>query len=750
MALIRFPYQSINYLMKNILSVILFAAFAIHSFGQDAEEKYIDSLLNTKELDEVVTTASRFAELKRNVAQQTIVITSKKLEEFNAQNTADALQMSGMVGVQKSQQNGGSLQIRGFEASRVLMVVDGVRMNNAIYRAGHLQNALRIDNNVLDRIEVLFGPSSTVYGSDALGGVVHFRTKDPKLAKEKNFLARGSVMGRFGTVNNEGTGHFDVSLANQKFGSLTSVTFSRFGDLKAGENGNQETDTLWNLNRYVKRNFDNTKDTIVTNNDPSLQKRTGYIQYDILQKFLYKQNDKIVHVLNLQFSNTGNTPRYDRLTTPAIAEWYYGPETRTLAAYEFRYRNPGGALDEITVGLNYQYIRESRHNRNFNAAFRTDRVETLNIPAFFANFKKKLTAVNELYFGTEGQFNILQSTAQRYNILADTTAPQSTRYPDGKNNMNNIAVYATHSYYYKDLIVFSQGVRYNYTGLHGEFVDTNFYKLNVGKVTQVNHTASGNLGLVIKPGAGLKIALLGSSGFRAPNFDDLAKVFESVKGNVIVPNKNLKPEYTVNGDLTIEENWENKVKLSVTGYYTEMFNAIVTETGTYGGSDSILYDGVLSRVVSNVNKRRAFIAGLSGTMDIRPIEFFHVYGSVNFTYARIRDNLKTPLDHIPPLYGRFGAGGNYKGFSADVFAMFSARKRLEDYSPEGEDNLSQATPNGMPAWVTLNIRVSQRLFKDHLGIDLGVNNIMDTKYRTFSSGLTAPGRNIFVALRGYF
>ena len=88
-----------------------------------------------------------------------------------------------MLSIQKSQLGGGSPIIRGFEANRVLLVVDGVRMNNAIYRSGHLQNALTVDANALEIVEVVFGPSSTIYGSDALGGVVHFYTKKPEFSK---------------------------------------------------------------------------------------------------------------------------------------------------------------------------------------------------------------------------------------------------------------------------------------------------------------------------------------------------------------------------------------------------------------------------------------------------------------------------------------------------------------------------------------------------------------------------------------
>ena len=133
-------------------------------------------------LNEVVVYANKFAEKFKRVAQTVDVLKSR--EQLNYQtNTADVLINSGKLFVQKSQQGGGSPVIRGFEASRILLMVDGVRMNNAIYRAGHLQNIISIDNMVLDRVEVLYGPSSTIYGSDALGGVVNMFTKNPVLSE---------------------------------------------------------------------------------------------------------------------------------------------------------------------------------------------------------------------------------------------------------------------------------------------------------------------------------------------------------------------------------------------------------------------------------------------------------------------------------------------------------------------------------------------------------------------------------------
>ena len=108
------------------------------------------------------------------------------------QTAAELLWSTGSVLVQQSQQGGGSPILRGFEANRVLLVVDGVRMNNAIYRSGHLQNAITVDPNILERTDVLLGPNSILFGSDAMGGVIHFHTRTPRVGRRHSTPQRDS------------------------------------------------------------------------------------------------------------------------------------------------------------------------------------------------------------------------------------------------------------------------------------------------------------------------------------------------------------------------------------------------------------------------------------------------------------------------------------------------------------------------------------------------------------------------------
>ncbi|MBL0310743.1 MAG: TonB-dependent receptor [Bacteroidetes bacterium] len=741
--------------MKRIITISLILLSGASVFAQiDSTEKIIQK-------DEVVIAVNKFEGLKSNAAQQSNVITSNDLRRMNAQSSADVLTMSGQVFVQKSQQGGGSPMLRGFEASRVLLVVDGVRMNNIIYRAGHLQNSITVDNNMVDRVEVLYGPSSTIFGSDALGGVVHFRTKNPILSGEKNFLSKGNAFFRYGTVNNEMTGHMDISLAGKKFGSITSATFSNFGDMHQGSYVTPATAGFWDREYYAKMlyakdslgNNRYVKDTTIKNSVPAVQAGTAFYQYDLLQKFLYQQSENITHVLNVQFSNTNNLPRYDRMTamtsptTLKDAEWYYGPQRRLLAAYEFNYKNAGW-LDNISLGVNYQNIEESRHNRGFGKRFKTSRIEQVNVIGFHADVRKKFGA-HDVVLGADGQFNFLKSKAFGTDVFEDTTIAASTRYPDGKNRMNYMAVYLTHQWQISPKLILSDGLRYNFVALHSTLTpeSQDFYPLPYSEIKNNYHALSGNVGLVAKPGAGFRLAALFSTGFRAPNVDDMSKVFESVQGSVVVPNSKLKPEYTLNGELTVEKSFSDKLRISATGFYTYFIQAITYDKAQFNGQDSIDYDGTLSQVITSTNEGKAYIAGVSGNIEADLTNWISLYGNVTYTYGRIvTDSVPYPLDHIPPIYGRAGFRAKHKWVRGEFFALFAAKKRLQDFNMLGEDNFKQATPNGEPAWFTLNARIGFQPHKN-FGFDMGCDNIMDMRYRSFGSGFSAAGRNFFVTAR---
>nr|MBP7390246.1 TonB-dependent receptor [Chitinophagales bacterium] len=335
------------------------------------------------------------------------------------------------------------------------------------------------------------------------------------------------------------------------------------------------------------------------------------------------------------------------------------------------------------------------------------------------------------------------------DVNVDTTKAASTRYPDGKNKMNYVAAYVTHTWNISSKLVLSSGLRYNFVNLKSSLTPASqdFFPLPYSEISNMHNAVSGNLGLVAKPGMGFRVAALFNTGFRAPNVDDMSKIFESVPGSIIVPNSKLKPEYTINGELTLEKTFAENYRISATGYATYLLNAITTDLSTFNGADSINFDGTLSRVTSLVNKNRAIIAGVCVQAEADVTNWMSLYASVNYTYGRIlTDTTPYPLDHIAPIFGRAGFRAKYKWVRGEFFSIFSGKKAIEDYNMLGEDNFDQGTPNGMPAWFTLNARIGFQPVKN-FGFDIGCDNLLDLRYRHFASGTSAAGRNFFVTAR---
>lgn len=709
------------------------------------------------QINEVIISASKFEEPQQQVPRQVEVIGLRDITFANQQNTADLLQNSGQVFVQKSQMGGGSIVMRGFEANKVLMVIDGVRMNNAIYRGGHLQNILRIDQNIIQQTELLFGPGSVMYGSDAMGGVIHFTTLQPKHATSDKLYLNQHASYRFGTVNTEHSVHYDINIGSKKWASLTSVSFSSFGNMKQGSNRSADIGTL-GLRDSVQARV-NGKDIAVANSDNTLQTPTAYSQVDLMQKIRFSPSAKLSHTLNLQLSTGSNIPRYDRLTekrngTFTSAEWYYGPETRVLAAYQLDLKQSTKWYDDAKITYAYQYIEESRHNRNFGSATKTNRNEFVHVSSVNADFLKR-KQTHSFQYGLEGTYNIVRSNANRENINTGAINSQSTRYPDGGSMMATGAAYFSHSWNITPIFILSEGLRYSYTALNATFNDKSFYSFLPNTLQQRNQSVNGQIGLVYLPGKNWKFSTSLSSGFRAPNVDDVGKIFDSQSGlTAIIPNQELKPENIYTAEAGISKVIAQKVKVEINGYYSLVTDIISIQQTSVNGSDSILYNGVNTRVVQNQNGKQAYVYGTGITLVADVTKHISLSNTFNYTFGRIKtDSSDYPLDHIPPVFGRTAVYFTANRIRTEFFVLYNGWKRIEDYYLKGEDNEQYATAQGIPSWYTLNIRFSYSYpIKQQYSMQLqtGCENILDNNYRTFASGISAPGRNVYATLRFHF
>ncbi|MBP7273478.1 MAG: TonB-dependent receptor [Saprospiraceae bacterium] len=731
--------------MKKILLIILFINLIQPIFSQ--EENYLDSV----SLPMVTIAVKKFENLKNTVPNQIEILNKENIQFLNTPTTAELLTNINGVTVQKSQQGGGSPILRGFEANKILLVLDDVRMNNAIYRGGHLQNALRVDNSMLERAEVVFGPGSVIYGSDALGGVVHFRTISPKLiASEKSKFSCEAFM-RYATANNEKTIGANLNIANSRWASLTAFSFSDYDDLRQGKSKNPFNKNYSNLffrNDYIE--VVDKQDFIRINSDNAVQKYSGYFQYSIMEKVKFQQNNNVSHQLNLYYTNTSDIPRYDRLTDRRngelrSAEWLYGPENWLMGSYQLKVSGLS-FVDNFLVTINGQNAKESRITRAYQSVNRKQQHEKVSIFGLNIDALKRFNH-HELQYGIETAYNNVTSTASLTDILTNLSTNADTRYPDGGANTSNYSAYITDTYNGWKKLNLQGGLRYQYYNLKATFVDKTFFPLPYNSIQQNSSAVVGNFGMVYQPNLTWKIGVLGSSGFRAPNVDDAAKVFESVAGTLIIPNTNLKPEYSYNTEINIEKIYKNVLRIELNGYYTILTNLLTLDHTTLNGEDSITYDNSTSAIYTTVNKDKGYITGAFINLESTFSKNITIKANINYTYGRIIQNEKTsPLDHIQPINGKVNITYSKNKFQGSFYVPFNGWKRIKDYRLNAEDNERYATPEGMPAWFTLNLKLSYQLFKK-FQVQAGVENILDSNYRTFASGISAPGRNYIIAAR---
>ena len=702
-------------------------------------------------LSQMIISATRTANKSELVAQPIISIQRKDIQFINPANAADLLSQTGTALIQKSQLGGGSPILRGFEANKVLYVVDGVRMNNAIYRGGHLQDILSLDPMAMENIEVAYGPSAVAYGSDALGGVMSFNTRSPHFTSGDK-LVRGNAMLRYSSANQSGT-HINLETSTERFATFTAFTFNNFGDLRQGNIRNPNYPSFGQRPWYVERI--NGRDSVMTNSNPNIQVGSAYKQYDFIEKISFKQSDKLTHTLNIQYSTTNNVPRYDRLTQvslgiPRFGEWNYGPQTRAMIAYHANLNNGKRLYTTGRITLAWQNIDQSRHDRLFNSPNLNNRLENVKVYSVNADFSKSIGQTLTANYGLEYYFNDVTSTAHSENIFTGAQSALDTRYANGGSTMSGTSAYGTAILKATRKITLNAGLRYSLVNLTALFTDNSFFNFPFSDVNQSNRNLNGSVGIIAAPNTKWRITVLASTGFRAPNVDDLSKVFESNAGNLIVPNNELKPEKVSNIEATIERKFNRKTTLALNGYYMNYTNALTTGKAQFNGQDSIFYDGTLSPVYTTVNANEAYIYGGSITLNSQVSDHFSLQSSVVYTYGRIKTEISdTPLDHIPPVYGRTGITVQQQKFRGEFSVLYNGWKRIADYRLNAEDNEAYATPDGMPAWYILNAKGSYQL-NEQFQLMIGLENILDVNYRVFASNISGAGRNITFTLRGRF
>lgn len=706
-------------------------------------------LPDSQQLDEVVVSASKWEQRKRDIPQKIKTITQSEIRFTNPQTSADLLQSNGNVFVQKSQLGGGSPMIRGFATNRLLITVDGIRMNNAIFRGGNIQNVISIDPLAVKSTEIIFGPGSVIYGSDAIGGTMNFFTLDPIFSTDEKLYFKGSSLARYASANQEKTAHTDVNFGFQKWAFATSISYSDFEDLKMGKHGPDE----YLRSEYVRTV--NDEDVMVANSDPRVQKPTAYNQVNILQKIKYKPNENWNYTTGIYYSTTSDYSRYDRLTQYNgeelhYAQWYYGPQKWFLGNVQIHHKAQSGFYSAAKFTNAYQHFEESRNERTFQSPLLFTTKEKLNVISSNLDFEKKFDKRYKLFYGLEYIHNKVNSTGNQLNINTGEQTATASRYPNGAT-WQSLAAY-THMEFKPDhKLTILSGLRYNHIFTYADFTENNvFYNFPFTKARNDTGALTGSAGISWQPNDIFQWKLNLSTAFRAPNIDDIGKIFDSEPGAVVVPNPNLKPEYAYNGELELNLNFNKKVTIGTAVYYTHLTNALIRRPFTFDGESQIMYNGILSDVQAIQNATTARAYGFEAFTKIQLAKYLELSSTINYTGgSETQENgTRAPLRHAPPLFGSTQLTWKSDRLTVAFFANYNGENAFEDLavSEQNKAHLYATDTNGnpyAPAWHTLNLKTQYCIYTP-LTINLGIENITNQRYRTYSSGIAAPGTNVTI------
>ena len=709
-------------------------------------------IMKAQDLDEIVISASKFEQTKREVPQKIISIKAKDILFANPQTSADLLKGGGQVFIQKSQLGGGSPLIRGFSTNRLLLSVDGVRMNNAIFRGGNVQNVISIDPFAIQNTEIILGAGSVIYGSDAIGGVMNFYTQKPELSKSDSLIFKGNAILRYSSSSNEKTGHLDFNLGFKKWAFLTSASYTDFDDLKMGKYGPKDYLRL----EYVESV--NGQDNSVQNTNPRIQKFTGYNQINFLEKVHYKANETLSFDLGLHYSATSDYPRYDRLIRYRgdelrSAEWSYGPQRWFLGNIQITKRSSRSNLyDKFKVTGAFQNFQESRIDRDLNSEIRNIREE--NVDAISANFdfEKTISETSKLFYGAEYIYNTVGSKGKQENIVSNTIQQIASRYPNG-STWQSLAAYMSYKFKPNKKFTLQSGVRYNAIFINADLNENNtFLDLPFNEVSINTGAITGTAGISWAPNKTLQWKLNASTAFRAPNIDDIGKIFDSEPGSVVVPNANLKPEYAYNGELGLTLDFNEIVVIDLATYYIYLDNALVRRDYNINGETEIFYDGELSNVQAIQNASKAWIYGFEAGIKISFSEFFKLTSQYSIVDGEEEDDgLEVPVRHVAPSFGNTHLIFEKNKLKFDAYLDYNAELSFSKLAPSEieKDYIYAKDENGnpyAPSWYTINFR-SQYQINKATAVIATLENITNQRYRPYSSGIAASGINLILTLK---
>ncbi len=679
------------------------------------------------ELGDVLVTASRNTESVHEVPQFVSVINPRKIRERNNQQTPELLREEPGLTVQKTNQGGGSPIMRGLKANKLLFLVDGIRLNNSTYRGGNTQYLNTVDSGTLDRVEIVHGPISVLYGSDALGGAINLITKSPQLTLDGKPTFGGSASASLSTADETKTSNFNVMTGNSKWGLIIKGSFKSFGDISRGSSGGSSL-----MNRL--RNDSRTNRVLNKKQSPN-----GYDSYDLSSKALVRLSHLQELTFAAQLNRQNSVPRYDVVETLGDSVRLFDPQERDLFYMTYVNKTHSRLFNKFTVTASLHRQLERRRRIKFgstNETFDQFRTRTTGLQV---NFNKLFGSNHQLVYGSEFYFDQVATKSSGRDLITAIESRRAPLFPDGSSFLT-LGVFAQDAFHILPKWKLILGGRFSTTQLKAPFEDDAANLQNFGTIEQTNSSVTGSLGSRFAISKKLSFVTNIAQGFRTPNLDDVSKLGPG-KGKSFfdVPNADTKPEKTlsIDGGFKI---FSNGLRANVFGFYNSIKDLLVRQPAEFNGATFVIEEGDTLAVFHKENTGKAYTTGIALNAEFSVTPDLVLLGNLSYTYGQNTSNSEA-LSSIPPFGGLLGLRWRQNKYWAELHSRFAAeqtRLSLEDQAdlriPEG----------GTPGWYTLNLKLGTDI-TEAVSLKVAVMNILDRNYREHLSGFNAPGRNFVFA-----
>jgi TonB-dependent heme/hemoglobin receptor len=660
------------------------------------------ALAETPPLEVIQVTATRRPESAFEVPVATTVVGLEAIRNATPQTVMDLLRSRPGTYVQQTTPGQGVVIVRGLKGSEVLQLVDGFRLNNAIFRNAPNQYIALVDSQMLRQVEVVRGPMSSLHGSDAMGGVVQMLSQEPEFARD-GWNVSGRVRTIYGSADDSTLSRVEATAADAGVALGGGGTYQSVGDRRVGGG-----ETL-PYTSYSQRAADfKLRAAVAPGHEITAQ---------------------------VQYAEQPKTPRYDELTPgfgqtqPTSAVFWFEPQRRDFAQLRWRGTNSTALWDNAEVHAGWQILQDDRRTRDFgslNLDREKNRDTTVGV-TFQAG--KRLGGGHFLTWGADYYGDTVDSSRVRTNIATGVETPRPPRFPDG-STMTQFGAFAVDDWKASERLDLIFGLRWSQVATELPPSGTS------AGVDVDDRDLSGNLSVAYGLRDDVRLVANFGRGFRAPNVFDLGTFGDRPGNRFNVPNPDLQSETVTTFDAGVKFEGA-RIQGEIVGYvsrYSEKITSVLTGEVTPSGR----------LVVQNRNASRLDLVGVEAGLRGRLRDDLEWYASTTWTRGdETVAGVETPADRIPPI---FGAAGLLWQATArvDLEGYLEYAGSQDRYSPRDEVD-PRIEPGGTSGWVTWNARGSWQA-TEALSLAVRLANLGDRRYREYGSGLDAPGFDCRVTL----